>query len=195
MQKIFLSADDLMLKHDIKFDNKHNFKLIFRWDKSFQIQRADSMKDIYILNKMNEIRLERTYADNRLKWFKIKNAEDSSTKQIEIHKILNIAFENSIDTMKKSNIINENVRIDDEIRSKAVRNIAENLNANSQIFENNITNDNLSNSKIRNIHARVKSSTRRSNRLTEIENSLSSVEWSTNTTAFAIIDEISIEKK
>ena len=31
------------------------------------------MKDIYILKEMNEIRLERTYADNRLKRFKIKN--------------------------------------------------------------------------------------------------------------------------
>ena len=30
LRKIFLNADDLMLKHDIKFENKHNFKLAFR---------------------------------------------------------------------------------------------------------------------------------------------------------------------
>ena len=30
LQKILLSADDLMLKHDIKLDNKHDFKFIFR---------------------------------------------------------------------------------------------------------------------------------------------------------------------
>ena len=33
LRKIFLNADDLMLKHDIndiKFNNKHNFKLVFR---------------------------------------------------------------------------------------------------------------------------------------------------------------------
>ena len=30
LQKIFLNADDLMLKHDIKLDNKYNFKLVFR---------------------------------------------------------------------------------------------------------------------------------------------------------------------
>ena len=30
LQKIFLNADDLMLKHDIKFNNKYNLKLIFR---------------------------------------------------------------------------------------------------------------------------------------------------------------------
>ena len=29
LRKIFLNADDLMLKYDIKFDNKHDFKLIF----------------------------------------------------------------------------------------------------------------------------------------------------------------------
>ena len=30
LRKIFLSVDDRMLKHDIKFDNKHDFKFIFR---------------------------------------------------------------------------------------------------------------------------------------------------------------------
>ena len=121
------------------------------------------MKNIYILKKMNEIHLERTYADNQLKRFKTKNVKNSSTKQTKIHELLNIAFENSIDAIKKSNIINKNVRIDDEIRSEVVRNIVESLNACSQIFKNDVTNNNLSNSKIRNIHARIKSSTRRSN--------------------------------
>ena len=30
LRKIFLNADDLMLKHDIKLDNKYNLKLVFR---------------------------------------------------------------------------------------------------------------------------------------------------------------------
>ena len=30
LQKISLNADDLMLKHDIKLDNKHDLKLVFR---------------------------------------------------------------------------------------------------------------------------------------------------------------------
>ena len=30
LRKISLSADDLMLKHDIKLDNRHDLKLIFR---------------------------------------------------------------------------------------------------------------------------------------------------------------------
>ena len=109
--------------------------------------------------------------------------------------MLNIASENWIDAMKKSNIINKNIWIDDEIRNKVVWNIAESSDADSQIFKNDVTNNNLLNSKIQDIHARIKSNTRRSNRLTEIENSLNSVERSTSTTTFATIDEISIEKE
>ena len=73
------------------------------------------MKGIYILKEMNRTRLERTYADNQLKRFKTKDAEDSSTKQIEIHEMLNVAPENSIDAMKKSNNVNKDARIDDEV--------------------------------------------------------------------------------
>ena len=80
LRKIFLSADDLMLKHNIKLNNKHNLKFIFRWNESFRIQRANSIKDIYILKEMNETFFERTYADNRLKRFKTKNVENLLTK-------------------------------------------------------------------------------------------------------------------
>ena len=121
------------------------------------------MKDIYTLKEMNEIRLEKTYADNRLKRFKTKNTENSLTKQTEIYKMLNIASENSIDAMKKSNIINKSVRIDNEIRNEAARNTAESSNVNNQIFEDDATNDKLLNSKTSNIHARIKFNTRRSN--------------------------------
>ena len=106
------------------------------------------MKGICILKERNETRLEKTYANHWLKQFKTRNIENSSTKQIEIHKMLNIAFENSIDAMKNLNIINKNVRIDDEIWNKVVRNIVESSDADSQIFENDVTNNNLLNSKI-----------------------------------------------
>ena len=64
---------------------------------------------------MNEICFKRIYADNRLKRFKTKNVENLSTEQIEIHEILNITSENSIDAMKKSDIVDKDVRINDEI--------------------------------------------------------------------------------
>ena len=152
-----------MLKHDIKLNNKHDLKLVFRWNESFRIQRTNSMKNIYILKEMNEIHLERTYADNRLKWFKTKNVENSSTKQVEIHEMLNITSENSIDAMKKLNNVNKDTRIDNEVRNEVARNIAESSNANNQIFENDVIDNNLSNSKTRDIHARIKSSFRRFN--------------------------------
>ena len=106
------------------------------------------MKNIYILKKINEIRLEKFYADNRLKRFKTRNIENLSTKQIKIRKILNITFENSINTVKKSYIINRNIQINDKTRNETARNTVESLNANDQIFENVITNDNLLNLKI-----------------------------------------------
>ena len=109
--------------------------------------------------------------------------------------MLNITLENSIDTIKKLNIINKNVRIDDEIRNEVVRDIVESSDTNNQIFENDVTNNDLLNSKTRDTHTRIKFSTRRSNQLTEIENSLNSVERSINTAAFATINEILIEKE
>ena len=153
------------------------------------------MKDIYILKEMNETRFEKTYADNRLKRFKTKNVKDSSTRQTEIYEMLNVAPEDLIDAMKKSNNVNKNARVDDEIRNEAARDIAESSDTDNQIFEDDAINDNLSNSKAQDTRARVKSNTRRFNRLIEIENSLSSVGRSTNTATFLTIDEISIEKE
>ena len=195
MRKILLSADNLILKHNIKLDNKHDLKFAFQWDGSFRIQRANSIKKIYILKEMNKTRLERTYANNRLKQFKIRNTEDSSTKQIEIRKILNITSENSTDKMKKLNIINKDVRVTEETRSEAARNTAKNLNEDDQIFRNMTADNDLSNSKTRNIHATDKFSARRSNWSIEIESLLNKIDRKKNTAAFAAIDKVSIEKE
>ena len=108
--------------------------------------------------------------------------------------MLNIIFKNSIDAIKKSNIINKDGRIDDKIRNEIVRNYTENSDTDSQIFENDFINNNLINSKTRNIHTRIKSNIRRSNRLIKSKYLLNSVERNTNTTAFATIDEILIKK-
>ena len=97
--------------------------------------------------------------------------------------------------IKKLNIINKDIRINDEVWNEVIRKTAENSNADDQIFEDIVINNNLLNSKVRNIYAKIKFSTRRSNWLTEIKNSLSNVERRTNTITFATIDEISIEKE
>ena len=95
-----------MLQHNIKFDNKHNLKLIFRWNKLFKIRKADSIKRSYILKKMNEVCLKETYIENQLKHFKIwkiqiENVEKEendltrSLKNVEkFKKIIKIAEKN-----------------------------------------------------------------------------------------------------
>ena len=77
-----------MLRHDIKFDNKHDLKLIFRWNESFKMQKVDSIKRIYVLKKMNETHLNETYAENRLKRFKIwkMRVENAEKKKIDLTK-------------------------------------------------------------------------------------------------------------
>ena len=109
--------------------------------------------------------------------------------------MLNIPFENSIDAMKKSNIINDDIWINNKNRKKTVWDTAESSDADDQIFKNDITDNNLLNSKIRNIYARVKSNIRRSNWLTEIENLLNNIGRRTSTATFATIDEVLIEKE
>ena len=53
-----------MLQHDMKFNNKHDFKLIFRWNKSFKMQKTDLIKKTYVLKKMNKAYLNETYIEN-----------------------------------------------------------------------------------------------------------------------------------
>ena len=81
MRRIFLNINDLMLRHDIKLNNKHNFKLIFQWNELFKMRKADSIKKTYILKKMNEVRLNETYAENRLKCFKIRKMQVENVKK------------------------------------------------------------------------------------------------------------------
>ena len=74
------------------------------------------MKNVYILKEMNETRLRKIYANNKLKQFKIRNMKDLSTKQTKIHKMLNNAiFENLIKTIKIISMINENIKIINKI--------------------------------------------------------------------------------
>ena len=46
------------------------------------MRKVDSIKKIYVLKKMNEVRLNETYVENRLKCFKIRKmrAENAEKK-------------------------------------------------------------------------------------------------------------------
>ena len=64
-----------MLRHNIKFNNKYDFKLVFRWNEFFRIREVDSIKKIYVLKELNEVRFDETYAENRLKCFRTWNVQ------------------------------------------------------------------------------------------------------------------------
>ena len=95
-----------MLRHDIKFNNKHDLKLIFWWNESFKMREIDSIKRIYVLKKMNEARLNETYAENWLKRFRprkmrIENVEE---KKIDLTRFLKDVekFKKMIETAEKN---------------------------------------------------------------------------------------------
>ena len=75
LRRIFLNINKLMLQHNIKFNNKYNFKLIFRWSELFKMQKTNLIKKIYILKKINETYLNKMYVENRLKRFKIRKMQ------------------------------------------------------------------------------------------------------------------------
>ena len=106
MRRIFLNVNNLILRHDIKFDNKHDLKLIFQWDESFKMRKIDSIKKIYVLKKMNEIYLNETYVENRLKRFRIQKMriENVEKKKINLTKFLkNVEkFKEMIETAEKN---------------------------------------------------------------------------------------------
>ena len=54
------------------------------------MREADSIKKIYVLKKMNEVRLNETYAENRLKRFKIRKmrVENVEEKKIDLTRSL-----------------------------------------------------------------------------------------------------------
>ena len=70
------------------------------------MQKTDSIKEIYVLKKMNEARLNETYAENRLKHFKTQKmrAENAEKEKINLTKSLkNIEeFKEMIEIAEKS---------------------------------------------------------------------------------------------
>ena len=70
------------------------------------MREADSIKRIYVLKKMNEIRLNETYAENRLKHFKIQKIriENVEEKKIDLTKSLKSAeeFKEMIETAEEN---------------------------------------------------------------------------------------------
>ena len=97
-----------MLQHDIKLNNKHDLKLIFRWNEFFKIREVDSIKETYVLKELNEARFDETYAENRLKRFR---TWDVQTENIEEEKLdLTLIQKDAEEFKKKAEIAEENFK-------------------------------------------------------------------------------------
>ena len=142
-----------MLRHNIKFDNKYDLKLIFWWNESFKVREADLIKKTYILKKMNEVRLNETYVENRLKRFKIRKMriENVEKEKIDLTKFLKSfeEFEKMIETVEKNFKKNFEMRKKDFDQIEKLKknwwrtqnnlkNAAESINDKNEIFKNNV---------------------------------------------------------
>ena len=81
MRRVFLSVNNLMLQHNIKLNDKHDLKLVFCWNEFFKVLEVDSIKRTYVLKELNEARFNETYAENRLKRFKIRNVRTENAEE------------------------------------------------------------------------------------------------------------------
>ena len=95
-----------MLRHDIKLNNKHDFKLVFRWNEFFRILKVDSIKKTYVLKELNETCFDETYAENRLKCFRTRDvrAENVEEKKLNLTLIQRDAekFEKKTETAEEN---------------------------------------------------------------------------------------------
>ena len=70
------------------------------------MREVDSIKKIYVLKKMNEVRLNETYAENRLKRFRTRKMriENVEKKKIDLTKFLKDVekFEEMIEIAEKN---------------------------------------------------------------------------------------------
>ena len=117
------------------------------------MREVDLIKKIYILKKMNEVRLNETYAENRLKRFRIQEmrVENAEKKKINLTKFLkNVEkFEKMIETaeknfkedfeMKEENFDQiEKLKKNRRNAQNSSKDAAESINDENEVFENNV---------------------------------------------------------
>jgi hypothetical protein len=98
-----INKNDLVLLHDTQHENDRsiNRKLKYKWRESFRIKEVIQNKEIYFLQKLDEIDLAEIFVENRIKKFHQKqsleiSSFDSSNSIMNDHEFID---EN--DVMKK----------------------------------------------------------------------------------------------
>ena len=122
------------------------------------MRKADSVKKIYILKKMNEVHLNETYAENRLKHFRtrkvrVENVEEEKIdltrflKNIEEFKkmieIVEKNFKENFEMRKENSNQIEELKKDRWIAHDDSKDVAESIDDENEALENNIININL----------------------------------------------------
>jgi hypothetical protein len=66
-----INKNDLVLLHDIQHERNRNIncKLKYRWRRSFRIKKIIQNKEIYLLQKLDEIDLAEIFVENKIKKF------------------------------------------------------------------------------------------------------------------------------
>jgi hypothetical protein len=98
-----INKNDLVLLHDIQHENDRsiNRKLKYKWRESFRIKKIIQNKEIYLLQKLDEIDLIEIFVENKIKKFHQKQSLKISSP-VSSNSIMNDhEFINENDVMKK----------------------------------------------------------------------------------------------
>jgi hypothetical protein len=76
-----INKNDLVLLHDIQHENDRsiNRKLKYKWRKSFRVKEIIQDKEIYFLQKLDEIDLIEIFVENKIKKFHQKQILKNSS--------------------------------------------------------------------------------------------------------------------
>jgi hypothetical protein len=98
-----INKNDLILLHDIQHENDRNInrKLKYRWRKSFWFKEVIQNKEIYLLQKLDEIDLIEIFVENRIKKFHQKQNLKTSSFVSSNSIMNNHEFIEKNDVMKK----------------------------------------------------------------------------------------------
>jgi hypothetical protein len=98
-----INKNDLVLLHDIQHENDRNInrKLKYRWRRSFRVKKVIQNKEIYLLQKLDDIDLTEIFVENRIKKFHQRQSLKISSS-VSSNLVMNDhEFINENDVMKK----------------------------------------------------------------------------------------------
>jgi hypothetical protein len=98
-----INKNDLVLLHDIQHENDRNInrKLKYRWRKLFRVKEIIQNKEIYLLQKLDEIDLIEIFVENRIKKFHQRQNLKISSSVFSNLVMNDHEFINENDVMKK----------------------------------------------------------------------------------------------